>query len=140
MLPLEDQEVFATQHDHSRVRELPHRDEDGHVISDEYNLEKLRTIRRRIRKDYYTPRSLVRIGTRIFRAHPMSDRALLQLSLLFVSIGISRRRKEVRERARLPASARNTAGNGRRDLPRSHKPVYEPVEFGSVGSDSARHR
>ncbi len=114
--------------------------EDGHVVSDEYDLEKLRAIRRRIRKDYYTPRSLVRIGTRIFRAHLMSVRALLRLSLLFVFRGISSRKKDARERARLPASARSPAGHGRRDLPRSDKLVREPVELERVGSDSARRR
>jgi anaerobic magnesium-protoporphyrin IX monomethyl ester cyclase len=116
-----------------------HIGEDGHVVSDEYDLEKLRAIRRRLRKDYYTPRSLVRIGTRIFRARLTSVRALLRLSLLFVSRGIASRRKDARGRARLPASVRSTAGNGGRGLPRGDKPVHEPVELESVGSDSARH-
>jgi anaerobic magnesium-protoporphyrin IX monomethyl ester cyclase len=73
---------------------------DGHVVSDEYDLEKLKAIRRRIRKEYYTLRCLLRIGTRIFSARLISVRALLRLSLLFVSKGLSSRRKAARDEER----------------------------------------
>jgi len=67
--------------------------DDGYVVSDEYDLDKLKAIRRRIRKEYYTLRCLLRIGTRIFRARLISSRALLRLSLLFVFRGLLSRRK-----------------------------------------------
>lgn len=112
--------------------------DDGHVVSDAYDLEKLKAIRRRIRKDYYTIRCLLRIGTRIFRARLISVRALLRLSLLFVSRGLSSRWKGGSDEERSGAQAAGSA------QPRSLAPgsqaagspaSWVPRAAGAAGSD-----
>ncbi|MBN1851205.1 MAG: B12-binding domain-containing radical SAM protein [Pirellulales bacterium] len=113
--------------------------EDGHVVSDAYDLEKLKAIRRHIRKDYYTIKCLLRIGTKIFHIRPISIRALLRLSFVFMSRGLSSRRKAVRAKARSRTLTTEPPASGAlcgesvadksedRDFPEGNTPTSETI-------------
>ena len=111
----------------------------GNVVSDEYDLDRLKAIRRRIRREYYTARSALRIGASIFRTRLISLRALLKLSFFFVFKGLGSRRRDAKAGARSPASGGGTAGNGRRGpLPEplpGDEPIREPALVEEVASD-----
>jgi anaerobic magnesium-protoporphyrin IX monomethyl ester cyclase len=80
--------------------------EDGHVVSDAYDLDGLKTIRRRIRKEYYSLPTLARIGRGIFSARLISFRALVRLAVLFISKGFASRRENSRQDHRASVEAR----------------------------------
>ncbi len=66
---------------------------EGYVYSDAYPEAKLRAIRRRIRTDYYSLGTLLRIALGLARVLPIPGRALLPLAVRFLPRGLAARRR-----------------------------------------------
>jgi len=74
--------------------------ENGFIVSDRFDLQKLKSIRRKIRKRYYTLPCLLRIGSKIFRGQLVGRFFLAKLAWTFLFNGLSSRLRGQKNGAR----------------------------------------